>query len=519
MPAIHLTTLRTRVTAWYVGLLASALLVFGATLYAGVQSYLRNSLEQSLKVEAKAVVSTFLSQEETKGESWMQGEIEEAYEPEVSARFVRVTRQDHKVLYQSGETRDPYIDPSAVSPAVFRESEEFFRQESLGGKHDLLVYAQPYVSPSGTRYMVETGASVGPISRVLMSLLKILLLITPCILLAAALGGYALMTLPLRPLVLLSEQAERIGAHHPGERLAVIATGDEMERLSLSLNRMISRLEDALAYNRRFSADVSHELRTPLTILRGELEQLLQTSKMPFSQQESLGSALEEIDRMAKIVESLLTISRLDSGTEGMDLKPVDLSRLAQWTVDQMHLLTEEKNIALRILQTEPVVIMADAGRIKQVLVNLLDNAIKYTSNGGEIIISVSRPGAERQAILEISDTGIGIPADSLPHVFERFYRSDKARTRESGGAGLGLSIVKAISKAHGGTVTIESVEGRGTKVRLALPLSSLPVLSDPDPKPQNSRAGRPQERDILEPVPPAEGQPTAPWAASGGRA
>src|ERR1700736_2203365 len=216
MPGIQLTTLRTRVTAWYVGLLASALLVFGATLYFGVQSYLRNSLEQSLKVEAKAVVSTFLSQEETKGESWMQGEIEEAYAPEVSARFVRVTRQDQKVLYKSGDTRDPYIRSSAVSPAVFGESEEFFRQEALGGKHDLLVYTQPYVSVSGTRYVVETGASLGPISRVLMSLLKILVLITPCILLAAALGGHFLMTLPLRPLVLLSEQAERIGAHQLG---------------------------------------------------------------------------------------------------------------------------------------------------------------------------------------------------------------------------------------------------------------------------------------------------------------
>jgi two-component system, OmpR family, sensor kinase len=494
MPAIHLTTLRMRVTAWYVGLLASALLVFGAALYFGVQGYLRNSLEQSLRLEAKAVASTFLSQEETKGQPWMQGEIEEAYEPEVSARFLRVTRQDQKVLYQSGDTRDPYINSSAVSPAVFRGSEESFRQEALGGKHRLLVYTQPYVSVSGIRYVVETGASLGPISHALMSLLKILVLITPCILLVAALGGHFLMTLPLRPLVVLTEQAERIGAHQLGERLPVIATGDEMERLSLSLNRMISRLEDALAYNRRFSADVSHELRTPLTILRGELEQLLHTTKTTLTQQDSLGSALEEIDRMAKIVESLLTISRLDSGTDCMDLKPVDLSSLARWTVDQMHLLVEEKNIALRILRSEPVVILADAGRIKQVLVNLLDNAIKYTPNGGKITISVSKPPTAGLAILEISDTGIGIPAASLPHVFERFYRSDKARTRESGGAGLGLSIVKAISKAHGGTVTIESAEGGGTRVRLALPLSSLPAVVEPESKPQASHAGRPHE-------------------------
>jgi signal transduction histidine kinase len=177
---------------------------------------------------------------------------------------------------------------------------------------------------------------------------------------------------------------------------------------------------------------------------------------------------------MAQIVESLLTISRLDSGTDGMDLKPVDLNCLAQWTVDQMHLMAEEKNIALRCSWAEPVAILADAGRIKQVLVNLLDNAIKYTPNGGEVAVSVSTVGATQLAILEVSDTGIGIPAGSLPHVFERFYRSDKARTRESGGTGLGLSIARAISKAHGGTMSIESEEGRGTRVRLELPLSSL---------------------------------------------
>lgn len=400
------------------------------------------------------------------------------------------------MLYQSGDPREPRIDSSMVSQLPFRGSLESFREENTGGAHHLLIYTQPYISSSEMPYRVEMGASTAPISHVLASLLKILLLITLCILFAAALGGHFLMTLPLRPLVALTEQAERIGTHQFGERLPVIATGGEMERLPLSLNRMFSRLEDALAHNRCFSVDVSHELRTPLTILRGELEQMLQTSMMPLAQRDSLGSALEEIDRMAKIVESLLTISRLDSGTDPMDLKPVDLSRLAQWTVDQMRLLAEEKDIALRSFHVEPVAILVDAGRIKQVLVNLLDNAIKYTPNGGEVTVSVSMQDAAQLAILEVSDTGIGVPTESLPHVFERFYRSDKARTRESGGAGLGLSIVRAISKAHGGTVTVESIEGRGTNVRLELPLSPLPPLSDAKPKSQTLREAIPDERD-----------------------
>ena len=473
-PALRLTTLRARVTTWYVGLLAAALLVFGAALYFGVESYLRTSLEHSLTAEANNILSTFLSQEEIKGAAWMQGEIAEAYAPEISGRFIRVTRQDGTVLYQSGDTRDSYvIDASGVSRPSFKDSSGSFREEHTGKAQTLLIYTEPYVSSSGKKYLVEMGASLGPIARVLASLLKILLLITPCILFAAALGGHLLMTLPLRPLVVLTEQAERVGIHQLGGRLPVLATGDEMESLSLSLNRMIHRLEEALAHNRRFSADVSHELRTPLTIVRGELEQVLLSSRMMTpAHRDALGSALEEIDRMAKIVESLLTISRLDSGADAMELKPVNLSSLTQWTVDQMHLLAEEKHIVLRSSEPAAVVILADAGRIKQVLVNLLDNSIKYTPNGGNVSVSVTAQESERLAILEVRDTGIGIPAESLPHVFERFYRSDKARTRESGGAGLGLSIVKAISKAHGGTVRIESMEGEGTKVSLEFPLS-----------------------------------------------
>ncbi|WP_263366288.1 sensor histidine kinase [Edaphobacter bradus] len=406
--------------------------------------------------------------------TWMAGEVAEAYAPEHSGRFIRITRQDGKVLYESGDTRDPYIAASKISHLPVLESKESFRREIQDRGRRLLIFSQPYSTPSGTKYLIETGASLSLIDRVLSSLRRILLLITPLILIAAVLGGHLLMTRPLRPLIELTEQAERIGTHKLGERLSVIATGDEMERLSLSLNRMISRLEDALDHNRRFSADVSHELRTPLTILKGELEQVVQAPQLPDSMRESVGSSLEEIDRMSKIVENLLTISRLDSGADAMVRQTVDLSQLALWTLDQMHLLAEEKQITMRSTHASPALILADPGRIKQVMVNLLDNAIKYTPDHGEINVSVV--AAQHTAVLEVSDTGIGIPAESLSNVFQRFYRSDKARSRESGGTGLGLSIVQAICNAHGGSVGIQSVEGRGTTVRVELPLAPSPA-------------------------------------------
>jgi heavy metal sensor kinase len=468
---VSFTSLRTRVTTWYVGLLAAALLVFGAALYLAAQDYLVSTLQGSLESEAGGISANFLSSEESKGTQWMSGEIVEAYAPEQSGRLIRITRQDGAVLYESGTTREADIGPRDFPRPKLADFKRSFREETGRQSDRLLIYSQPYTSASGTQYLIETGASLAPVKRVLSTLLRTLCLITPLILFAAALGGHFLMGRPLRPLTALANHAERIGTHTLGERLPVIESGDEMERMSHSLNRMITRLEDALDHDRRFSADVSHELRTPLTILRGELEHLSQSPGLSEAQRDALGSALEEIVRMARIVENLLAIARVDSGTEAMDRQCVDLSAIAEWIADQMHLLAAEKHISLHCTTPGPVQIIADPARVKQVLVNLLDNAIKYTPEGGNIGIVVRV--LQDKASLEVRDTGIGIPASSLPHVFKRFFRSDEARSRESGGTGLGLSIVQAICNAHGGSVNIESTEGRGTTVRVGLPLFS----------------------------------------------
>jgi signal transduction histidine kinase len=175
---------------------------------------------------------------------------------------------------------------------------------------------------------------------------------------------------------------------------------------------------------------------------------------------------------MAKIVHSLMTISRLDCGDEQLELVPVDLVDIVRVTLDHMGLLAEEKHISLRTVYRPPVYVTGDPMRLKQVVVNLVDNAIKYTPNGGEIRVSVA--AEKKAACIEISDTGIGIPADSLKLVFDRFYRTDQARSRESGGTGLGLSIVKAICDVHSGVASVESIEGKGTNVRIEFPLLAL---------------------------------------------
>ena len=246
-------------------------------------------------------------------------------------------------------------------------------------------------------------------------------------------------------------------------------TRDELERLSLALNNMIRRLEESFQHNQRFLADASHELRTPLTILQAELEAMLARIKNDAELQDVAASALEELERLRNIVESLFAISRLDTGEAMNKSEPFDLGELVTSTADQMSLLAEDKRISITCDAPEPLIVQGDRARLKQVAVNLLDNAIKYTPEGGAIHVRTS--AQQNRAVLEVADNGIGIPDEALSHVFERFYRVDKARSRQLGGAGLGLSIVKSICAAHSGRVDVESKEGQGSRFTVELPL------------------------------------------------
>lgn len=295
----------------------------------------------------------------------------------------------------------------------------------------------------------------------------------PLVVLLAVAGGSVLVKRALTPVDRIAASAERISSRNLGERLPVAQTGDELERLSIALNHMIKRLEEALEHSRRFMADASHELRTPLTALRGELESLLPAPQLSAEWRERLGSALEEVDRLSGIVEGLFAISRLDAGEAAAEWVPFDLAQLAAGTADQMALLAEDKKIRVTCTGNGGVWVEGDRARMKQVVVNLLDNAIKYTPEGGDVTLKWE--AADNKAVLEVADNGIGIPPEALSRVFDRFFRVDKARSRELGGAGLGLSIVKSICTAHHGRVEAISKPGQGSRFRIELPLVAAP--------------------------------------------
>ncbi len=457
-------------TVWYAGLLAGLLILFGSLAYLGLKHYLRHTMIESLAGQAQQIAG-LLKNVDASGEKYVIDEIEEHFAPESRSRFIRVTSPGGGTLFESGPPKDRSFDSSHLPPAQL-SPQETQRETKLPGGYDLVIYTVSCPSPVGGQFVVETGVPDREIKDVLRGLLIGLSLALPLVVGVAIGGGYLLMRRGLAPLQEIAVSAEKIRSHNLNERLPLPGTGDELERLSASLNRMIGRLESAFQHISRFTADASHELRTPLTALRGELEATAQHPQLPREARETIGSALEETERLSKIVQGLLSVSRLDAGEAEMERVPLDLSELAASTADQMRLLAEDKNISLICNSTEPVLVEGDRARLKQVVVNLLDNAINYTASGGRVRLVV-RTASDR-AILEVEDNGVGISKDALPHIFERFYRVDKARSRQMGGAGLGLSIVHAICTAHGGEVLVDSSEGRGSRFTIRLPLSGF---------------------------------------------
>jgi heavy metal sensor kinase len=470
-------SLRFRLIIWYAGLLTFVFLLFAVAAYDAFRHYLERSLAEALFRRSQQISVSLLANIDSTGASYVANQIQARYAPENFERFIRVTDANGKVIYASGKA--PSFDPSGLP--VLKPSQvasDSWRIETLGDGSRLLVTMTVYAPAAATNarspgleYLIESGGPMQPIESMLWHFMSSLLLGLPLVALVAVAGGYFLVGRALAPVVQAAQSAERITLHNLDERLPVSQTGDELEQLSTALDRMITRLRDAFDQNRRFLADASHELRTPLAALRGEMESAVAGCSSLEEFRDRVGSALEEVDRLSKIVDRLFAISRLDAGDAQQEWARFDLARLASTTADQMSLLADDKGISVSCNVEENVEVEGDSARIKQVVVNLLDNAIKYTPSGGSIQLNVRRQ--ERKAVMEVVDTGIGIPAAALPHVFERFFRVDAARSREVDGAGLGLAIVKSICSAHGGRVEVESSENHGSRFRVELPLWS----------------------------------------------
>ena len=457
-----------RLVAWYAGVLTTVFVLLGLLTFLVLQHYLEANLLDLQARRARQIADTLVAHARGGDEQALRAEVEDLYSPEANDRFIRITRADGQVAYESGAPHDERFNPAQIPPQA-RGGAGARKVELANGS--LLIAAVPATAADGARYRVEVGTSGASTEATLAQVLVMLAIGLPVAVGVAVAGGFVLVRRALDPVARIAATAEAITQHNLSERLPVVKSGDEIERLSVSLNHMISRLEDAIRGSKQFVADASHELRTPLTVMRGELEGMAQDAQLGPETREALGSVLEEVDRLGEIVEGLLALSRLDAGEAPGEWVRFDLAELAATTAGQMSLLAEDKEVRVECDSAPGVTVQGDRARLKQVVVNLLDNAIKYTPRGGRVSLSVRREGAH--AVLDVSDNGIGIPAEALPHVFRRFYRVDGSRSREQGGAGLGLSIVKSICAAHGAEVEVASTPGGGSRFRIRQPLAA----------------------------------------------
>jgi len=459
-----------RLVAWYAGVLLSVFVLLGALTFLFLRHYLEANLLDTQTRRARQIADTLVAHASRADEDALRSQIESLYSPEVNDRFIRITRADGAGVYASGMPQDGRFDPTQVPPPLGDAAGQS-RKVRLAGGATLMIATRGASGADGSHYRVEVGTSAASVDNILARVLVMLAVGLPLAVVVAVAGGFVLVRRALEPVERITRKAEAITQHNLSERLPVVRSGDELERLSVSLNHMINRLEDAIHGSKQFVADASHELRTPLTVMRGELESLAQDAQLGRATRETLGSVLEEVERLAEIVESLFALSRLDAGEAHAEWLRFDLAELAATTAEQMSLLAEDKQVRVDCESTAGVTVEGDRARLKQVIVNLLDNAIKYTPRGGRVRLSVRRESG--YAVLDVPDDGIGIPAEALPHVFKRFYRVDTSRSREQGGAGLGLAIVKSICTAHGAIVEVASTPGRGSTFRVRQPLAA----------------------------------------------
>jgi two-component system, OmpR family, sensor kinase len=358
--------------------------------------------------------------------------------------------------------------------------------------YPIRVLTMPVMKGNRLANVIQVGMPLQSISETRFRFLLVMAALLPIGLLLAGSGGWLLARRALQPVVRMADAAQRISAEHLNQRVDETGSGDELDHLAKTLNQMLSRLDAAFSQIRQFSASASHELQTPLTILKGELEVALRSPRTPEEYQAALNSSLEEVDRIAQLVEGLLLLSRAEAGVLKMDRQPVDLTQLLEEVYSRLKFMADSRSIELQLGSMEPVSISGDREHLRRLLLNLTDNAIKYTEPGGMVALSV-RNQAYRACIL-IEDTGIGISAEELEKVFQPFYRTNEARSKGSDGTGLGLCIARSIAVAHGGNIELESRPGEGTAFRVFLPIASSPIYGMKESTPETSRTQRDTE-------------------------
>jgi heavy metal sensor kinase len=453
-------TLRVRVTLWVSGLLLAVIVGLGAFVCGSLERGLEASIDDSLRISASQVDASLDIENETIDFHDAPQENDARASLQERGLTVRILNPAGGVLEAFG----PYRALPGGTAAVLAGKPVFSTVRDPKTSDSVRMYTTPIRQNDGIIGFIQVAQSREGMEDSLHRLLSALLLGGPLLVLLAALGGFFLAGRTLAPIDHITRTARRICAEDLGARLNLPATNDEVGRLAATFDEMLERLEEAFRRERRFTADASHELRTPLAAMQVILSVVRERPRSAADYEQALGDISDEVDRLRALSEDLLLLARGDT-RRIVEREQVNLPELLRDVTDSLRPLAEAKGVALACSAADGLVLQGDRDALIRLFVNLLDNAVKFTERGS---IEVSAQADGKGILATVSDTGIGIPAEHLPHVCERFYRADKSRSER--GTGLGLSIAREIALSHGGTLELTSTLGKGTTAVVRLP-------------------------------------------------
>jgi heavy metal sensor kinase len=455
-----------RLAAWYFLVFACGLAAFSVTAWFAMRASIYHAVDDELRDRVRGVTRFMNLQIASLSVPEIRDEFREHSVLGPGGDLFQVCDEDGQWLYRSVPLESNNV-PIAAPGLLAAPRFETLRVQD----HSLRFYSERIVV-NGKPYTVQVAATMHEALEALDRFRFLLLFATPLLLIAASAGGYWLSSRALAPVEEISRAAQRISIENLADRLPVTQTGDQLQRLSETLNAMFSRLEASVRRITQFTADASHELRAPVSLIRTTAEVAIQRrDRAPEEYFEALEEILAESERTSQVVDSLMLLARADSGKESLECVATDACGVVRGAAEQGEKLARNHDLDFTTsLPDGPLTIQADGDALRRALLILIDNAVKYTPKGGAVKLKLQTNNSF--AIVSVSDTGIGIAKPDLVHIFDRFWRADKARTREQGGAGLGLSIAKWIVEMHQGSIEVESELAKGSTFRVHVPLS-----------------------------------------------
>jgi heavy metal sensor kinase len=489
--------IRSQMMLWYFLIFAILIFLFGAVFYFNLQTSLETNIDTELQSRAQAISNGINEENGTIAVQDVTGVLSGLVDPDATATatpaptFTPASNQDRpetqgdvniaplvRILNNKGDAVYISLAFSKLNIPKISVTQPLHGTTWTGtvtatNGQLVRVYSVPRFDNGHVYAVVQVGESLFSLSTTLRSVVIELLIIGIFVLLLSFVGSYWLAVRSFAPVEKMTSIARRIEVGDLHERVPVPRTQDELQKLALTFNEMIERLEKSFARQRRFVADASHELRTPVAAIRSMTDVTLASSAAvsPDEYKVVLHDVNVESERLGHLISDLLSLARVDENKLLLEREVVRLDQLVPDVVATMELLATEKNITLSVEANEPAPVLGDEARLIQVIMNLVDNAVNYTNAGGNIMLEVHVEGDN--VYLSVIDSGIGIGPEHLEHIFERFYRVDPARSRAAGGTGLGLSIVDWVVDAHNGTISVVSKPGQGTTFMVQLPLAS----------------------------------------------